>query len=313
MLMKKITLLCTIIILMITMQQPIAVYAAETTEAEETSEQVVETTVDNYYEEENTLYDINIELINQVNEFYNTAWDKLIFFITILVTLIGIILPLYLEWGRKKQQEQILEGYKKQLEEQLKISAEELQKYKVMNDDINATKDELVEKNKDLEGKYVKLEEDYRIMKENYAKLFKELEKENKLVWRKLESIQGRELDDERYNNTINGLEEDITDDLVLYIEGEKISGNTVKTFYKNIIEFLISKKTDIDSQVPYTTGNVRYLINFENKHQNGVRFTAPIKVDKYFIETHKSYTGAINDIKRFLDKLGVEYKEESV
>ena len=60
------------------MQQPIAVYAAETTEVEETSEQVVETTVDNYYEEENTLYDINIELINQVNEFYNTAWDKLI-------------------------------------------------------------------------------------------------------------------------------------------------------------------------------------------------------------------------------------------
>lgn len=311
--MKKITLLCAIIILMITMQQPIAVYAAETTEVEETSEQVVETTVDNYYEEENTLYDINIELINQVNEFYNTAWDKLIFFITILVTLIGIILPLYLEWGRKKQQEQILERYKKQLEEQLKISAEELQKYKVMNDDINATKDELVEKNKDLEGKYVKLEEDYRIMKENYAKLFKELEKENKVVWRKLESIQGRELDDERYNNTINGLEEDITDDLVLYIEDEKISGNTVKTFYKNIIEFLISKKIDIDSQVPYTTGNVRYLINFENKHQNGVKFTAPIKVGKYFIETHKSYTGAINDIKRFLDKLDVEYKEESV
>lgn len=268
------------------MQQPIAVYATETTEVEETSEQIVEATVDSYYEEENTLYDINIELINQVNDFYNTAWDKLIFLITILGTLIGIILPLYLEWSRKKQQEQKLEEYEILLKEQLKeykdISAKALENCKAMNDDINATKEELVEKNKDLEGKYIKLEEDYRIMKESYAKLF-------------------------------NELEEETTDDLVLYIKDKKISGNTVKTFYKNIIEFLIAENINIDSQVPFPTGKIRNLINFENKHRNGVKFTAPIKVDKYFIETHKSYAGAINDIERFLDELGVKYKEESV
>ncbi len=316
--MKKITLLCAITILMLTMQQPITVNATETNEVEKTSEQITEATIDNYYEEENTLYDINIELLNQVNEFYNTAWDKLIFFITILGTLIGIILPLYHEWSRKKQQEQKLEEYKKLLEEQLKeyreISAKELQNYKIMNDDITATKEELVEKNKDLEGKYVKLEEDYRIMKEEYNSFYKELEKENKVVLRKsLESIQGIDMDNEILNNTIDKLKEETTDDLVLSIKGKKISGNTVKTFYKNIIEFLIAEKINIDSKVPFGTGKIRYLINCENKHQNGVKFTAPIKVDKYFIETHKSYAGAINDIEKFLHALGVEYEEEIV
>lgn len=44
----------------------------------------------------------NYELINQVNEFYNSAWDKLVIVATVSFAIVGIIVPLLIQWYQKK-------------------------------------------------------------------------------------------------------------------------------------------------------------------------------------------------------------------
>lgn len=43
-----------------------------------------------------------IEIINQVNEFYNSAWDKLIIVGTIAFAIVGLLVPLLIQWYQKK-------------------------------------------------------------------------------------------------------------------------------------------------------------------------------------------------------------------
>ena len=43
-----------------------------------------------------------IEIINSVEQFYNSAWDKLIFVISISVVFLGFFIPLIINWWQKR-------------------------------------------------------------------------------------------------------------------------------------------------------------------------------------------------------------------
>nr|WP_024838482.1 hypothetical protein [Clostridium sp. 12(A)] len=95
---------------------------------------------------------------------------------------------------------------------------------------------------------------------------------------------------------------------LSIEIEGNRIEANSVKMFYRKIFEYLIMQEIEFEQKIPFKTGSKRYLINKENKHINGGPFFAPIIVDDYYIESHKSKNGAITDIKKFLKAIGVSF-----
>lgn len=46
--------------------------------------------------------DNGIDLINKVDSFYNSAWDKLIIMCSVALAIIGIAMPLILQWYQKK-------------------------------------------------------------------------------------------------------------------------------------------------------------------------------------------------------------------
>jgi hypothetical protein len=64
-----------------------------------------------------------IDIINSVNEFYNSAWEKLIIVGTIALTIIGILVPLIIQWYQKKTMilnEEKLKNHIKQEVEKIK-------------------------------------------------------------------------------------------------------------------------------------------------------------------------------------------------
>ena len=46
--------------------------------------------------------DNGIELINKVDSFYNSAWDKLIIIGTFSFAIIGILVPFIIQWYQKQ-------------------------------------------------------------------------------------------------------------------------------------------------------------------------------------------------------------------
>ena len=93
---------------------------------------------------------------------------------------------------------------------------------------------------------------------------------------------------------------------MAIRINGEIICASTVKEFYSKIFLYLIENNINFDNIVPYATGNKRYLINWKNEHVNGNIFISPLVVKNYYIETHKSKNGAIQDVYKFLKEINV-------
>lgn len=93
---------------------------------------------------------------------------------------------------------------------------------------------------------------------------------------------------------------------LQIKIKDKIISANTVKEFYKRIFAYL-NELVDLNKSIPYATGNKRYLVNWTNRHINGEIFVAPIKIENYYVETHKSKNGALKDIYKYIESIGVE------
>jgi hypothetical protein len=82
--------------------------------------------------------DYGIELINKVDSFYNSAWDKLILVGTVAFGVIGILIPFVIQWYQKKTLKISEELLKKDLENQiLKLKSELL-------DEINITLEERI-------------------------------------------------------------------------------------------------------------------------------------------------------------------------
>jgi hypothetical protein len=75
----------------------------------------------------------NLEIINQVNEFYNSAWEKLILIGTIAFAIVGILVPFLIQWYQKKSMnlsEERLKGHIKvevdKIKDALKIEMKEI-------------------------------------------------------------------------------------------------------------------------------------------------------------------------------------------
>jgi hypothetical protein len=90
-----------------------------------------------------------IELINKVDSFYNSAWDKLIVSGSLALAVIGLLVPYLIQWYQKKNLKISEELLKRDIENQsLKLKSELL-------DDINKT---LEEKIQEFETKLEKMQ-----------------------------------------------------------------------------------------------------------------------------------------------------------
>ncbi len=82
--------------------------------------------------------DYGIELINKVDSFYNSAWDKLILIGSISFAVIGLLVPFIIQWYQKKSLKVSEELLKKEMESQsIKLKTEILE-------DINTTLEERI-------------------------------------------------------------------------------------------------------------------------------------------------------------------------
>ena len=56
----------------------------------------------------------------------------------------------------------------------------------------------------------------------------------------------------------------------------------------------------------PYKTSTKRYLIATSPKHPNGRDFVVPVEYRSLYMEAHKNYKTAIDQLTRFLRRCGV-------
>lgn len=70
-----------------------------------------------------------------------------------------------------------------------------------------------------------------------------------------------------------------------------------------------MSGQFDLRDSIPYATDGKRYLVNWTKRHIDGGVFVAPIKVEDYYIETHKNKTDALNDVYKYMKSIGVDVK----
>lgn len=103
------------------------------------------------------------DLIQKVDNFYNNAWNKLVFIISIGFTVVGIIVPLFIQWLQKKSLKASEDLLKKEIGDKTKeikdnISNELLgkidEKFKVYDKEIKMTRALGKAKTFFAEGKY---------------------------------------------------------------------------------------------------------------------------------------------------------------
>lgn len=123
----------------------------------------------------------------------------------------------------------------------------------------------------------------------------------------KIEDLRGMKKDDSNDGGGADGAAPGSgADSLKIRIGDTIISANTVKEFYRRIFEYLIDN-FGIDGTVPYATGRKRYLVSRTRHHINGDLFVSPIQVGDYYIETHKSRSGALRDIYYYMKNTGID------
>jgi hypothetical protein len=66
-----------------------------------------------------------VDIVQKIDTFYNNAWNKLIFLITVGFTIVGVIVPLFIQWLQKRSLKASEELLKKEIEARtLKIKKE---------------------------------------------------------------------------------------------------------------------------------------------------------------------------------------------
>ncbi len=123
----------------------------------------------------------------------------------------------------------------------------------------------------------------------------------------KIEELLGMKKDVSVGSNKPEHTSFDNTDGILkIRIEDKIISANTVKEFYTKIFLYL-SDNFELSGCIPYATGRKRYLVNWKNHHIYGDRFVSPIKVGDFFVETHKSRSGALRDVYNYMKSIGID------
>lgn len=44
-----------------------------------------------------------LDILNKTNEFYNSAWDKLVLIVTIAISIVGVLVPFLIQWWQKER------------------------------------------------------------------------------------------------------------------------------------------------------------------------------------------------------------------
>lgn len=96
---------------------------------------------------------------------------------------------------------------------------------------------------------------------------------------------------------------------LKISINNTLIEASTIKSFYREIFDYLTENKIDFKHLVPFKTGDSRYLISEKPVHLSGAEFWAPLIYKNYYIETNKNKVDAKKDIMKFLSKLNLKIK----
>lgn len=272
-------------------------------------------------------------LVYLIDQFYNNAWNRMLIVITALISFVGVGFPILFEYIRNKKNNSDIQQFKDAKNEYIESTSHINKRFdeivrevdsklsnnlKVVSDAKDSILEaylEIIEQNRELQLQNEVLTKLFENIKNENSKLYNELKLKNlelmKDILQELSETVADEDSKAYITDKIVEIEKQMEDGnedelfsvsaLCIKIDGILIKGSTVKDFYRQIVDYLISKKIDIDKEIPYATGKVRYLINFKNEHINGSKFTAPIKVDKYFLETHKSKRGAYDDMFRFL------------
>ncbi len=97
----------------------------------------------------------NLDILNKVDSFYNSAWDKLIIIGSLAFTIVGIVIPFVIQWYQKKTLKLSEELLKKEIEAQTaKVRAEIIQELEaLMNEKIKVYEAKIEEFNSSLNAK----------------------------------------------------------------------------------------------------------------------------------------------------------------
>lgn len=91
-------------------------------------------------------------------------------------------------------------------------------------------------------------------------------------------------------------------------LDGTVINADSVSDLYSQVMEFLyINGHWDqVLKLSPYKTSAKRYLFSKTPLHPNKKDFFVPVKYRGLYMETHKNYKTAIEQLSRFLLKCGI-------
>jgi len=109
------------------------------------------------------------DLVNKVDSFYNSAWNKLMIFGSIAFAILGIVVPLVIQWYQKKTLKISEELQKKEIETQiLKVKTELLTDLtKSLEDKISIFEAKIEELNASATAKAFQMQGNTRL-RENY-------------------------------------------------------------------------------------------------------------------------------------------------
>lgn len=80
------------------------------------------------------------------------------------------------------------------------------------------------------------------------------------------------------------------------------IKADSVSDMYSQVLQFLYEKKYLKNLEIPLKTGTKRYLISKYPVHPSKKDFVIPVEFKGFYMEAHKSYDTAINDLRKMLN-----------
>lgn len=91
-------------------------------------------------------------------------------------------------------------------------------------------------------------------------------------------------------------------------LDGSIINADSVPDLCSQVMEFLNSKEhwNKVLELAPYKTSSKRFLFSKTPVHPNGKDFFVPVEYHGLYMEAHKNYKTALEQLSRFLLKCGV-------
>ena len=85
----------------------------------------------------------------------------------------------------------------------------------------------------------------------------------------------------------------------------KEIRATSVSDLYLQVMKYLCDSQKkfmeELDSDIPYSTSSVRYLVAREPTHPTGKPFRQKVEYRGYFMEAHKDYKNALSHLRGFL------------